>query len=96
MLELGKESERLHEEIGRAMADTGAGSIFLRGDFAGAVARGAIEKGFREDHIYFAETPDGILETLHSLLGEGDCVLIKGSRSMKMEEFHHAIMEEFG
>ena len=96
MLELGKESERLHEEIGRAMADTGAGSIFLRGDFAGAVARGAIEKGFREDHIYFAETPDGILETLHSLLGEGDWVLIKGSRSMKMEEFHHAIMEEFG
>ncbi|MEA1971584.1 MAG: UDP-N-acetylmuramoyl-tripeptide--D-alanyl-D-alanine ligase [Thermodesulfobacteriota bacterium] len=95
MLELGEEAERLHEKIGRAMADTGVGSIFLRGDFAGAVARGAIEGGFREDHIYFAETPDRIIETLRSLLREEDWILVKGSRGMKMEEFLQVIIEEF-
>jgi len=52
MLELGKEAERLHEKIGKAIADTGAGNIFLKGGFSGAVARGAIEGGLREDHIY--------------------------------------------
>jgi len=96
MLELGEEAERLHEKIGRAMADTGVGSVFLRGDFAGAVARGAIEGGLREDHIYFAETPDRIMKTLRSLLREGDWILVKGSRNMKMEEFVQAIIEEFG
>ncbi|MBW2595025.1 MAG: UDP-N-acetylmuramoyl-tripeptide--D-alanyl-D-alanine ligase [Deltaproteobacteria bacterium] len=96
MLELGEEAERLHEEIGRAMADTGVGSIFLRGDFSGSVARGAIEEGFREDHIHFVETPEMVMGALHSLLREGDWILVKGSRSMKMEEFLHAIVEEFG
>ena len=95
MLELGEETERLHKEIGRTMADTGVGSIFLRGNFSGFVASGAMEKGFREDHIYFAETPDRIMKTLRSLLREGDCILVKGSRSMKMEEFVKAITEEF-
>lgn len=96
MLELGEEAERLHEEIGRAMADTGVGSIFLRGDFSGSVAKGAMEEGFREDHIYFVETPGMMLGVLHSLLRGGDWILIKGSRNMKMEEFLHAIIGEFG
>ena len=95
MLELGKEAERLHEKIGKAIADTGAGNIFLKGGFSGAVARGAIEGGLREDHIYFAETPDRIMETLRLLLREGDWILVKGSRGMKMEEFVQAIIEEF-
>ena len=96
MLELGEEAERLHENIGKTMADTGVGNIFLRGDFAGAVARGAIEGGLREDHIYFAETPDTIMETLQLLLREEDWILVKGSRSMKMEEFVHAITAKLG
>jgi len=96
MLELGVEAEKLHEEIGMAMADTGVGSIFLRGDFAGSVARGAMEGGFREDRIYFVETPDMVMEALHSLLREGDWILVKGSRGMKMEEFLQVIIEECG
>jgi len=96
MLELGVEAERLHEEVGSAMADTGVGSIFLRGDFSGSVARGAIENGFREDHIYFAETPDKIMGILRSLMREENWILVKGSRGMKMEEFLQAIIEEFG
>ena len=96
MLELGAEAERLHEEVGRAMAETGVGSIFLRGDFSGSMARGAIEEGFSEDHIYFVDTPDMMMEVLQSLLRGGDWILIKGSRNMKMEEFLNAIIEEFG
>jgi UDP-N-acetylmuramoyl-tripeptide--D-alanyl-D-alanine ligase len=96
MLELGEETERLHEEVGRAVADNGVGALFLKGDFSKAVARGALERGFREDRIYFSPTPDRITALLHTLVREGDWILIKGSRRMKMEEFLHAILEKFG
>ena len=96
MLELGEDAEKLHEEVGRAMVDTDVDRLFLRGDFSGSVARGAIEEGFRKDHIYFVETPDKMMKMLRSLLREGDWVLIKGSRNMKMEEFLNAIIEKFG
>jgi len=96
MLELGDDAERLHEEIGGAMADTGVGNIFLKGDFSRSVARGAIQEGFDEDNIYFVDAPEDMMAELHSLLREGDWVLIKGSRNMKMETFLKAILEEFG
>lgn len=96
MLELGEGAERLHEKVGKAVADTGVGTLFLKGDFSQSVAKGAVERGFREDHIYYTETPDGIMDLLHSLVREGDWILVKGSRRMKMEEFLHAILGEFG
>jgi len=96
MLELGEEAGRLHEEVGRAITNTGVSNLFLKGEFSQSVAKGAVERGFREDHIYFAETPDRIMGVLHSLVREGDWILVKGSRKMKMEEFLHAILEEFG
>jgi len=96
MLELGEGAERLHEEVGKAVANTGVGSLFLKGDFSQSIAKGAVERGFREDHIYYAETPDRIMGLLHALVREGDWILVKGSRRMKMEEFLHAILEEFG
>jgi len=96
MLELGGETERLHEEVGRTVADTGVGILFLKGDFSDAVARGAVERGFGEDRIHFAETPDTVMAVLRRLVREEDWMLIKGSRRMKMEEFLYAILEEFG
>ncbi len=95
MLELGESAERLHEDVGRAMADTDAGRIFLRGDFSESVAKGATERGFKEEHIYLVTSPEEIMKPLHSLLRAGDWILVKGSRGMRMERFLHAIMEEF-
>lgn len=96
MLELGDGAERLHEEVGRVVADTGAGTLFLKGVFSQSVAKGAVERGFDEDRIHFVETPDGVMDLLHVLVREGDWILVKGSRRMKMEEFLQAILGEFG
>ncbi|MDD5723100.1 MAG: UDP-N-acetylmuramoyl-tripeptide--D-alanyl-D-alanine ligase [Syntrophales bacterium] len=96
MLELGEEAGILHERVGRAIADTDVSTLFLKGQFSESVAKGAVERGFREDHIYFAEKPDEITGVLHSLVREGDWILVKGSRKMKMEEFLHSILEAFG
>jgi len=96
MLELGDQSERLHEDIGRMIGETGVGKVFLRGQFARAVAQGAMKKGLRGDQIHFDLSPEEITESLRRGLGEGDWVLVKGSRRMKMEEVVQEIIGKIG
>jgi len=96
MLELGDQSERLHEDIGRMISETGVNKVFLRGQFARAVARGAMKKGLREEQIHFDLSPEEITESLKRGLKEGDWVLVKGSRRMKMEEVVQEIVRKIG
>jgi UDP-N-acetylmuramoyl-tripeptide--D-alanyl-D-alanine ligase len=96
MLELGDQSERLHEDIGRMIGETGVGKVFLRGQFARAVAQGAMKKGLRGDQIHFDFSPEEITESLRRGLKEGDWVLVKGSRRMKMEEIVQEIIRKVG
>jgi UDP-N-acetylmuramoyl-tripeptide--D-alanyl-D-alanine ligase len=96
MLELGDQSVKLHEDIGRMIGETGVNKVFLRGQFAGVVAQGAMNKGLRGDQIHFDLTPEEITESLRRGLREGDWVLIKGSRKMKMEEVVQEIVRKIG
>ena len=96
MLELGDQSEKLHEDIGRMIGETGVNKVFLRGQFARAVAQGAMKKGLQGDQIHFDLSPVEITESLKRGLREGDWVLVKGSRRMKMEEVVQEIVQKIG
>jgi UDP-N-acetylmuramoyl-tripeptide--D-alanyl-D-alanine ligase len=96
MLELGEASERLHGDIGRMIGETGVAKVFLRGQFAGAVAQGAMKKGLRNEQIHIELSPEEIAESLKRGLREGDWVLVKGSRRMKMEDIVQAIIRTIG
>jgi UDP-N-acetylmuramoyl-tripeptide--D-alanyl-D-alanine ligase len=96
MLELGDRADELHEEVGSLMAETGVGTIFLKGSLAPAVARGAIMKGLRSDRIYFPENNGEIVAHLRSYLKKGEWLLVKGSRKMGMETIVREIIGEFG
>ena len=96
MLELGDQSEKLHEDIGRMIGETGVNKVFLRGQFAKAVAQGAMKKGLQCDQIHFDLSPVEITESLKRGLREGDWVLVKGSRRMKMEEVVQEIIQKIG
>jgi UDP-N-acetylmuramoyl-tripeptide--D-alanyl-D-alanine ligase len=96
MLELGDTSERLHEEAGEIMAETGVQTVFLRGNFSEAVARGLKRGGVREDHIFFTDSPDEVLHHLRGYLRPPYWLLVKGSRGMKMERFVKAVVAGFG
>ena len=96
MLELGDQSEKLHEDIGRMIGETGVNKVFLRGQFARAVAQGAMKKGLQGDRIHFDLSPVEITESLKRGLREGDWVLVKGSRRMKMEEVVQEIIQKIG
>lgn len=96
MLELGLWAEEMHEDIGSLIADTGVDEVFLRGTFSCAVAEGAVRKGLKSDRIYFPETTEEIVTHLMQHLKEGDWVLVKGSRKMKMEEIVRELTSAFG
>jgi UDP-N-acetylmuramoyl-tripeptide--D-alanyl-D-alanine ligase len=96
MLELGGEAERYHEEIGRNLADTGVSKAYLRGDFAGVTAKGAMKRGMKSDQVLIDLSTEETVAHLKACLQAGDWVLVKGSRKMKMEEIVQAILDAIG
>ena len=82
MLELGPEAAMLHAECGRAAALAGVDVILgVRGlarDLVGAAQEAGAE-------ALFFEAPEAAGEWLHEHLREGDLVLLKGSRGVRLE-----------
>ncbi|MCX5837619.1 MAG: UDP-N-acetylmuramoyl-tripeptide--D-alanyl-D-alanine ligase, partial [Deltaproteobacteria bacterium] len=95
MLELGKQSEALHEEIGTLLADANIHDLFLRGSLTEALAAGAIRRGFPAERITFFEDPEEVVSSLRPRLKKDDWILIKGSRMMKMEAVAEKIIAAF-
>jgi UDP-N-acetylmuramoyl-tripeptide--D-alanyl-D-alanine ligase len=95
MLELGERSEALHYEIGALLAEANIHDLFLKGSLTKALAAGAIRRGFPAERITFFEDPEMVVSSLRSRLNEGDWILIKGSRKMKMEAVAEKIIAAF-
>jgi MurE/MurF fusion protein len=91
MYELGGESEALHKEIGRHAVADGYSKIYAVGNFAHALAEGAIAAGLKKDRV-FVGTKDQVIERLRNDLESADWVLVKGSRGMAMETVVSALM----
>jgi UDP-N-acetylmuramoyl-tripeptide--D-alanyl-D-alanine ligase len=87
MLELGPTGEQLHRECGRYMAGNLAGSKldFLLGvrGLAKPMVEAANEAGMKAE---FVATPDEAGEWLARETREGDAVLLKASRGVKLEK----------
>ncbi len=84
MLELGKHAKSMHKMIGKLAAKSNITRLYVTGRFAESVAAGAHEEDVDFRNIFFG-TRKEILEDLKDRLEPGDCVLVKGSRSMGME-----------
>lgn len=83
MAEQGIHSEAAHEEVGRRVAELGIGQLFAVGKMASVVARGAREAGMNRI-IEFADV-ETAAAAVKSFLKNGDLVLLKASRSMRLE-----------
>jgi UDP-N-acetylmuramoyl-tripeptide--D-alanyl-D-alanine ligase len=85
MRELGQHSEVLHRELGALCTRSGIDGLFVTGDFAAVVARGAREAGM-DARAIVTGAKDELLYALRRTLKPGDWVLVKGSRAMAMED----------
>ncbi len=85
MLELGEYAESMHKMIGSFAAASDIAKLYVTGEFAEAVARGAKDEnaGFKD---VFIGSKEEILKDLIDWLRPGDWVLVKGSRTMGMEK----------
>jgi UDP-N-acetylmuramoyl-tripeptide--D-alanyl-D-alanine ligase len=94
MLELGESSPAAHEEIGRLAAQC-VERLYLLGDLAESVARGAVAGGLPVASVVCARNHAEILEDLTNSMRPGDCILVKGSRGMRMETVAEGIRKMF-
>ncbi len=92
MKELGQRTECYHFEIGRISGELGFDFLCVHGEMASAYRLGAINGGVSEDNIMVFEEKSEIGDFLLKNLEKDDVVLVKGSRSMKMEEVVEIIL----
>jgi UDP-N-acetylmuramoyl-tripeptide--D-alanyl-D-alanine ligase len=83
MSELGEESERGHREVGEAAAVFGIDELIAVGAIGAEIAQAAQNAGLRKS-IPVAAAEDAA-EILANTASPGDLILVKGSRSARME-----------
>lgn len=94
MLQLGKETENAHREIGFKVAEVGADFLITVGEAAKFIAHSAIEAGLTEDKIAKFSDSQSAGRFLQEKIKEGDVVLVKGSQSIRMEKIVKEIMAD--
>ena len=94
MLELGEASEDKHRIIGRKVAELGPEMLVLVGERMHDAAVAAEEAGLSKERIFhFADTGEAG-RFIQEKLEQGDIVLIKGSRGMRMEAITKELMAD--
>jgi UDP-N-acetylmuramoyl-tripeptide--D-alanyl-D-alanine ligase len=86
MLELGASGPDLHRDIGRFAAKSKIDLFVSVGPLSGYILEGAQEEGIGGMSLLRFKNSVEAAKALKGILREGDLVLIKGSRGMKMEE----------
>ncbi|HUK81137.1 MAG TPA: UDP-N-acetylmuramoyl-tripeptide--D-alanyl-D-alanine ligase [Verrucomicrobiae bacterium] len=92
MLELGEQTRRAHLNVGAMTANSGLRLLIAVGQAARWIAEGAVDAGMETHCVLPVLNAAEAAESLCSLAREGDMVLIKGSRALRLEK----ILEEFG
>jgi len=87
MKELGDDASEMHREVGEAVRASGVNRLFAYGDLASS----AVE-GFGENARWYGSI-DALVDELSEALTADVSVLVKGSRSMRMERVVDALRE---
>ncbi len=100
MLELGANSEQAHNELGQQVAENRLDTLLVIGSFAHQVAQGAESGGMAAEKIQIFSDHIEVVDWLYQAMVQraivdGDWLLIKGSRGMKMEKILQGIAKRF-
>ncbi len=90
MLELGPEGAKLHAQCGEAAADAGMDVVIGVRGLAAKLVEAAQAKGTTAE---FVESPELAGAWLHDNLREGDVVLLKASRGVRLERALESLVE---
>ncbi|MEW6547384.1 MAG: UDP-N-acetylmuramoyl-tripeptide--D-alanyl-D-alanine ligase [Bacillota bacterium] len=96
MLELGPRAIPGHREVGRLVARLGLDYLLTVGTLSRHLVEAAREEGMPGERITSVDSAREAAELVNGLLGEGDVVLVKGSRGMKLEQVVAALRQRWG
>jgi UDP-N-acetylmuramoyl-tripeptide--D-alanyl-D-alanine ligase len=91
MREMGEAAADLHREMGRFIPSCRLDLLVCVGDMAGLIAEEAVKAGFRSTDTHVFSTTAAAAASLPQWLAEGDLLLLKGSRLMKLETIAAAL-----
>lgn len=94
MLELGDYTEEAHTLVGAAVVESGVSTLITVGERAKTIAQAAVAAGLDENHAFSFADVGRAGRFLQDRLEEGDLVLVKGSRGMRMEKVVREVMAE--
>lgn len=92
MRELGAEAEQRHEELGTLIKKVAPHAFFYKGAFRDNIICGH----GAADSVVDVTSPDEFMDAWRDLGLEGAVVLVKGSRSLKMEQFANELCKSIG
>ncbi len=96
MLELGVQEQEVHREIGKYITHSDIDVLITIGELGQQIARGVDIEQNKVITIYETENNEGALKLLLNIIKKGDTLLIKGSRSNKMEEIVEELCKQGG
>jgi len=91
MLELGRDSEQYHRQLGRRIGCSSVTVLVAIGSQAPAIAEEAISAGLSRKNVWTFKDVEEAKSQLGGMIRCGDVILIKGSRAVGME----ALLDEF-
>lgn len=86
MLELGKFSRQLHEEVGETVFNNNIDILITVGEEAKMIAKKAFEMGMNKENIYVLDTNSKAINILKELIKHEDTILFKASNSLNFKE----------
>ncbi|MDT8862435.1 UDP-N-acetylmuramoyl-tripeptide--D-alanyl-D-alanine ligase [Alkalihalobacillus sp. MEB130] len=90
MLELGDQEETFHYEVGKGIDSAKINYVFTFGELGKKIAEGS-RVNFSENQVWAYDDKQQLIAKLKDVVDEGDVVLVKGSRGMKLEEVVRAL-----
>ena len=94
MKELGKDSDALHKNVGKYLAEKGIDLLLTLGESGALIAEAAISSGLAQDCAVSVREADGkekLAAIIKEKLASGDAILFKASRSVKLEDVINSV-----
>jgi UDP-N-acetylmuramoyl-tripeptide--D-alanyl-D-alanine ligase len=93
MLELGDFSVEAHQHIGQRVEELSIDFLLALGEEAPVLVESAIRHGLDSEKARIVESHTEAISLLKKMIRDGDWILIKGSRRMRMEKIAEGLME---
>ena len=96
MAELGQQTESLHEELGIAAAEAGVDLLVAVGEEPKTAARVARQTARHDLQTICFDDTQSTCEHVQEFLREDDIILVKGSRTARLERVVQQLVKDYG